>query len=504
MSKVLLTFLLFLSLASPTLADEFSEIGVNLAGGEFGKGLGVFNKDYTYPTSKQFDYCQSKGISIVRVPFKWERVQPKLMDPLNDDEVKRLQAVIDLGKQRGILVLLDMHNYARYNGKLIGTEDVPNTAYADVWQKLATAFKAEGDRLAYGIMNEPHGTKGLWPAAAQAAVDAIRSVDQTHFITVNGDGYSGAHSWRKLNETLLLNDPADKLIYEAHQYFDHNNSGTYTKTYDTDGVTPETGVKRLQPFFDWLKEHNKRGMIGEFGIPDNDPRWLVVMDNALAAMKKHNVGGTYWAAGGWWGKYPLSIEPKDGQDRPQMAVLDYYLSESPDSSKKPWLGAARLADTDAEKARQDDATLGKRIYDFRDKAESYHYKNEESTFTSELSTEGETRSRIIKIRHNGNPAYIGLGLYFGTLKLTGTTQFILEAKAETPCSLEVKIHTTTGKKYSHSYNITQDWQPLNIPFTDFQNNSDSLATTDQIQKIELQPSTTKTGNKIYLTTFRLK
>jgi endoglucanase len=50
----------------------------------------------------------------------------------------------------------------------------------------------------------------------------------------------------------------------------------------------------------------------------------VVLDNFLAAMKQNGIGGTYWAAGPWWGDYPLSVEPRKGKDRPQMEVLELY------------------------------------------------------------------------------------------------------------------------------------------------------------------------------------
>ena len=33
------------------------------------------------------------------------------------------------------------------------------------------------------------------------------------------------------------------------------------------------------------------------------------------------LGWTYWAAGAWWGDYPMSVEPKNGADRGQMIVL---------------------------------------------------------------------------------------------------------------------------------------------------------------------------------------
>ena len=68
----------------------------------------------------------------------------------------------------------------------------------------------------------------------------------------------------------LLHDPAGNLVYEAHQYFDRDSSGTYKQSYDESGAFPTIGVDRLKPFAEWLKEHNARGFIGEFGVPDDD------------------------------------------------------------------------------------------------------------------------------------------------------------------------------------------------------------------------------------------
>ena len=51
-------------------------LGVNLAGAEFGSNVpGTFGTDYTYPTHAEIDYYASKGMSVIRLPFLWERVQ---------------------------------------------------------------------------------------------------------------------------------------------------------------------------------------------------------------------------------------------------------------------------------------------------------------------------------------------------------------------------------------------------------------------------------------------
>jgi endoglucanase len=226
-----------------------------------------------------------------------------------------------------MLILLDMHNYARYHNNLIGTAAVPNAAFGDVWRKLAEHYRNERAVWAYGLMNEPHDTNGLWPAAAQAGVDGVRAADMSHTILVAGDGWSGAWSWLQHNANLAVKDPANNFMYEAHQYFDSNASGTYTQSYDASGAYPMIGVDRAKPFVEWLKARNARGFMGEYGVPDTDPRWLTVMDNFLTYLDQNAVGGTYWAGGPWWGTYPLSVEPRNGQDRPQMSVLQRHLSK---------------------------------------------------------------------------------------------------------------------------------------------------------------------------------
>jgi Cellulase (glycosyl hydrolase family 5) len=133
-------------------------------------------------------------------------------------------------------------------------------------------------------MNEPHDMRDddRWPAAVQAAVDEIRNIDVTHTIFVARDHWSGAHSWRNTsNENLGIQDPADAIVYEAHQYFDGENSGIYDKSYDGEGAYENVGADRVRPFVERLQIKSKKGFIGEFGVPNNDPRWNTVLDNFL-------------------------------------------------------------------------------------------------------------------------------------------------------------------------------------------------------------------------------
>jgi aryl-phospho-beta-D-glucosidase BglC (GH1 family) len=305
-------------------------IGMNLAGAEFGSGT-RYGYDYIYPTTGELDYFKAEGMDLVRLPFKWERVQPTLGGELNPDEVGRIVAFLNEAHSRGMQVVLDAHNYGRYGGRVIGSDTVPVSAFADFWSKLSSAVKDHPAIYALGLMNEPHdmGSTEAWPNAAQAAVNAIRATGATETILVSGTAWSSAHLWQAANANLLINDPLNNLKYEAHVYFDDDHTGRYDESYDGEGATTDIGVQRLQPFLDWLQEHNAQGFIGEFGVPGDDPRWLSALENFVDALHEHDIDGTAWAAGPWWGNYPLSLEPANGQDKPQMEALTKYAFEPP-------------------------------------------------------------------------------------------------------------------------------------------------------------------------------
>lgn len=308
--------------------------GVNLAGAEFGSNFpGTYGSDYVYPSTKILDYYASKGLRLIRLPIKWERVQPNLGTELNQKELERIEGVINNAKARDLLVIIDLHNYGRRSidgtTHIIGSPEVSLTHIKDFWFRLADVLKNHSNIWGYGLMNEPHSMlpSPSWFTISQGIIDAIRVTDTSTNIIVGGDSWSSAEKWMKYSDNLKnLTDNSNKLIFEAHVYFDSDASGRYAKTYDKDGVNPYTGVERVTPFVNWLKANNFRGFIGEYGVPRNDVRWLTVLDNFLSYIKSNNINGTYWAGGAWWGDYTLSIEPKNSIDAPQMSIVQNYLS----------------------------------------------------------------------------------------------------------------------------------------------------------------------------------
>jgi endoglucanase len=324
------------------------ERGVSLAGAEFGTGqdfsnenLGVFGKDYTYNSERSVAYFCAQNIRRLRLPLRWERLQPRLGQPLDEAELERVKTFVAWARQHDGKVILDIHNYGRYivrrNGKpreiIIDQRDgnevrVTRHHFADLWRRLAQAFREEPAVHAYGLMNEPHDLgQSDWKAISQAAVDAIRREKDTRLILVAGDSWSNATRFATINgPRAWIADPARKVAYEAHCYFDADYSGHYAQSYSAelarDRRLETRGADRLRPFVRWCRDNRVHGFLGEFGIPA-EPLWRPVLTRFLEELDQAGMEGCYWAAGEWWGDYPLSLQPKQNyqQAAPQLQVV---------------------------------------------------------------------------------------------------------------------------------------------------------------------------------------
>jgi endoglucanase len=321
--------------------------GVNISGAEFGQAHipGVFNTDYTYNSFSTFRYFATRNLNLVRFPVMWERLQPQLRGPLDPQNLLLLKSAVAWAAAEGNLLVLDIHNFGRYsineNGKLNtyvldvpsgGVVKVSRADLADFWVRLSTEFAAEPAVYAYDLMNEPHDLPD-WKGISQAVLTAIRNNGDRKLIMVPGDSWSSANRWETTHGPLAwISDPAANFLYEAHQYFDSDESGTYAQTYDAEfrrnAALPTVGSSRVAHFVDWCRVNNVGGYLGEYGVPDSDPRWLAVLEDFLNAIDAAQMPGTFWAAGEWWGGYPLSVQPSNSYtvDRPQMPSLLRHLA----------------------------------------------------------------------------------------------------------------------------------------------------------------------------------
>lgn len=319
-------------LAGPVQAAQPCFRGINLSGAEFGEPGGVVGTDYVYPSDPTIDYFAKKGFTSVRLPFLWERLQPSLRGELDAEELSRLKESVSRLKAAGLRVVLDPHNYARYHDAVIGSAEVSSDDFADFWGRLARQFANDPD-ITFGLMNEPHDMPAeQWLDAANAALARIRGERADNLVLVPGTAWTGAHSWQggqygTSNADVMLGvvDPVDNFAYEVHQYFDEDFSGTKENC-----SRAADAVAAIETFTRWLREHGKRGYLGEFGVPREETcvSALADMVDVVESNRDLWVGWAYWVAGDWWPESEaLNVQPTAQGDRPQLKGLSKALKD---------------------------------------------------------------------------------------------------------------------------------------------------------------------------------
>ena len=308
-------------------ASQLCYRGINLSGAEYGDRDGVPGTNYTYPSEETVRYFASKGMNAVRLPFRWERLQPVLGQPFDGTELQRLKDAVALIQKHNMAVVLDPHNFGYYDKTQVTQAPATDLAFGDFWARLALEF-ANRKGVLFGLMNEPHDIKAPdWLEAANTAIRSIRTVGARNLILVPGTNWTGAHSWSTdvlgggANGTVMLGvkDPIDFYAFEFHQYLDADSSGTHAVCDGSDGAK-----KGLLDVTDWLRKNGKRGFLGEFGVAGSQPclDGLKAVFGIMADNSDVWLGWTYWAAGEWWPQEePLNVQPRNGKDRPQMKTI---------------------------------------------------------------------------------------------------------------------------------------------------------------------------------------
>ena len=312
---------------SSTSSLSLALFGVNLSGAEYGSATaqnpGTEGTDYVMPSNSEIDYYASKGMNVIRLPFLWERMQPVQNGPLNQTYLSQIDSVVNYAASKGIKVDLDLHNYGFGYGNEVGSSGTPASSLDNLWSQVASHY-ASNSNVIFGIMNEPYAQSAQdWATTEETAVKAIRSTGATsQEILASGTGYDGGSSWVSSGNAAVLAstviDPNHNMAFEVHTYFDSDGSGTSSSV-----VSPTIGVDRLTDVTNWAKTNGVKLFLGETGAA-SDPASLTTLSNTLAYVQQNNdvwQGGTYWAGGAWWGSYPFSVEPANGVDKPQMAIL---------------------------------------------------------------------------------------------------------------------------------------------------------------------------------------
>jgi endoglucanase len=116
-AKLLVGALAATSLVSATLPKLG---GVNLAGLDFGIDINGGSGNFVAPPLAQVDHFAAAGANAVRIPFGWQYATPQLGGALNANFFATLDALVQRALSKGQWAILDLHNYARFNGGIVG------------------------------------------------------------------------------------------------------------------------------------------------------------------------------------------------------------------------------------------------------------------------------------------------------------------------------------------------------------------------------------------------
>lgn len=315
------------------MAIEFQ--GVNLSGLEFGRGDRPWF-DYAIPQQSHYDYwAQDVGMNIVRIPFKWERLQAEAGGDINQEYLDFLKESVSHAQANDMVAILDLHNYGSYSGQKLDDMVDGAGALTDVRTKLGNEFAGQSD-VWLNLMNEPNGISiDDWAALTQETVNNLRAEGIEHKLLVSGSMWSGAFSWINTGNGAALSDFTDPLgnyAFDVHQYLDEWSTGTTGQAFEGMG---ESALKSITA---WAEAFGHELFLGEIGLanPDVPGQELSVseMEALMEFMNAHSdqwLGYALWGAGPWWpGDYHFNINPDyaDGVPVAKEYVQDFldYMS----------------------------------------------------------------------------------------------------------------------------------------------------------------------------------
>ncbi|KAI9852374.1 MAG: hypothetical protein M1838_000896 [Thelocarpon superellum] len=250
--------------------------GINIAGFDFGiDTTGSGSASQAYPPLKAISGIDGVGqmqhfvtddkFNAFRLPVGWQYLVNDQVGPIDPSNLATYDQLVQGCLQTGALCIIDIHNYARFNGGIIGQGGPSNEQFADFWGSLATKYASQ-DQVAFGLMNEPHDLNvDEWTQSVQAAVTAIRGAGaNNNMVLMPSTSYTSAATLvssgcaASLNGVTNPDGSKTNLVFDVHRYFDGDGSGT-----STDCVS--ANIADFQSVADFMHANNRQAFVTEIG-----------------------------------------------------------------------------------------------------------------------------------------------------------------------------------------------------------------------------------------------
>lgn len=355
----------------PQVYSSLPYRGVNLAGCDF--------EEFYPPCACDAVYFVNQGASVFRLPVLWEYLQPGLtresepapIDFTKGDALVYANLVREL-TAAGLYVIIDMHNYMRYNANAPGVDikgsdfiigsDSSNALkveqYVAAWSSIAEEF-VENPLVMFDLMNEPNNmSTQLIIQNYNPVIAAIRKVEtdanvSPHIIHLEGNFFSCLGGWTQAhpncgydeaNSDVFLPaniiDPANNYVIHVHEYFTEDECTAETAACGS-GVLPTCTnaanvleTENFSLFVEYLEKYKLKAFLGELNGAAN-ANCINCIDNFLSALEGAAyseekgygfIGWTGWAGGSFNSDYILNLNPTyvDGKEIEAQQMLDAF------------------------------------------------------------------------------------------------------------------------------------------------------------------------------------
>jgi endoglucanase len=279
-----------------------------------------------------YAFLAARGHRIVRLPFEWGRLQPRLggaLDPGYVDAIDRETAAI---AQAGMQVILDVHSSARHpatrsTGRRFG-QGISAADFVDLWLRLSERFGGDPRIYAYDLMNEPYEIPdGIWQEYSQSVVHALRAHGDRTLLWIEGNEYSLASVWREHQPVAWIEDPLDRHMYSAHTY----PGNAALDAQPAPSAPDQTAfLSDLRTFVGWLEEFGVRGSVGEVGWPsqrhvgrDGARAWNQLGGAWFQMVDRAGLDVTYFGASSAYDNWLWAYDaPRNGMEVPGMSIAE--------------------------------------------------------------------------------------------------------------------------------------------------------------------------------------
>lgn len=104
-------------------------------------------------------FADNDKFNAFRLPVGWQYlVNNQLGGKLDSTNFPKYDALVKACLATGAHCIIDIHNYARWDGAIIGQGGPKDEQFADLWSQLMTHYASEPN-VVVGMVNEPHDSK---------------------------------------------------------------------------------------------------------------------------------------------------------------------------------------------------------------------------------------------------------------------------------------------------------------------------------------------------------